>query len=249
MRSLLAFQLELLDHSHALLVRHSLLQQQPTLSLTAMQAAGYWPHAVQYAAAPHFVDPYLQQAMMAQAHAAQSDAATPHMASIASGAAFAAESIDAAAQSVAEDPDARGTPATHGYAMLIGERFRHVLREKELKLGRYMSGAAPIPGTLGVSDAKNISRVHATLQFEPDFIAPLASVPASSSSSSSSVFSGPAEGAWVVTCCGKNGMHHQGIFIALHGKFAVRHKDRMQIGDTPFYFLEPQHMSHDQIRT
>ena len=82
-----------------------------------------------------------------------------------------------------------------------------------------------MPGTLGVSDAKNISRSHAALQYESDFMAAEA---------------GP--GAWVLTCLGKNGLYHEGQFVAQHSKVAVRHKARIQIGDSILFFIEPQHM-------
>ena len=60
----------------------------------------------------------------------------------------------------------------------------HVLRSKHLQIGRHMAGGDK-PGTLGISSAKNISRVHATLHFQP------------------AMGEGDQGGAWMVTCLGK----------------------------------------------
>jgi hypothetical protein len=105
-------------------------------------------------------------------------------------------------------------PLHCGYAKLVGCEWEFVLRTTELELGRVMG--APRVNTLGISSAKNISRVHAEIKWNSD------------------------ASEWSVTCKGKNGIHCNDAFHALDATFAVRHLDRLLIGDTIVYFLEPQ---------
>ena len=123
------------------------------------------------------------------------------------------------------------TPSSHGYAMLISENARHILRSKHTQIGRDM-GQGKGKDVLGISAAKNISRVHATLGWEP--------VPPAPGS-----VADPLVCAWVLTCVGKNGLQHEGEFKPQHTKFVVRHKDRLQIGETVFFFIEPKRMNAD----
>jgi hypothetical protein len=180
--------------------------------------------------------------------------------------AAAASAADPDAPSIADDPAVSNAPSSHGYAMLIGQRerlnkiartsggcvlcsqreiccsrslspgenFRHILRSKHVQLGRIMQLAEQAPaGTIGVSNAKNISRIHAALRYDPDFIS-------ADAFSHTNPAAPTQQGAWVVTCLGKNGMQHEGQFRQSMDTFAVAHRDRLQIGDTPFYFLLPK---------
>jgi hypothetical protein len=99
-----------------------------------------------------------------------------------------------------------------------------VVRTKRLVLGRIMS--EPKAGTYGVSMAKNISRNHAELFYQPHPTDPER-----------------VAGAWMFKCLGKNGMQWNEEHQAVDAVFQVKDRDKLQIGDTPFYFVEPMHIA------
>jgi hypothetical protein len=156
-----------------------------------------------------------------------------------------------------EESDVAHAPAHHGYGLLIGEHFRYVLRSKQLQLGRHMAaGSEPTPNTLGVSSAKNISRVHASIHYDPEFNNSAAAAAAAASAATSgstpaaaaAASGGGTGGSWVVTCLGKNGMQFNGVFMPAQGRFPLRHKDRLQVGESVIYFLEPNPMSTNLVK-
>ena len=119
---------------------------------------------------------------------------------------------------------------------VLGEKLRYVLRTKHMQLGREMSekSRSNNSGVVGISSAKNISRVHATIGWE--------TAPVMRSGEP------PVEDGWICTCLGKNGMHHEGEFKPAQSRFRIRHKEKLQIGETTFFFVEPKPMSTSQIR-
>jgi hypothetical protein len=152
-----------------------------------------------------------------------------------------------------EESDVAHAPPHHGYGLLIGEHFRYVLRSKQLQLGRHMAaGSEPTPNTLGVSSAKNISRVHASIHYDPEFnsaaAAASAAATAGSTPAAAAAGGGGTGGSWVVTCLGKNGMQFNGVFMPAQGRFPLRHKDRLQVGESVIYFLEPNPMSTNLVK-
>lgn len=77
--------------------------------------------------------------------------------------------------------------------------------------------------------AKNISRIHSEIRYIPHGRPNTA-------------------GYWQMTCVGKNGMQCNEDYMAPRENFKIKHKDRLQVGETAFFFLEPTPMSRTQTR-
>lgn len=212
--------------------QHQQQQYQQAMAAAQQQQQQQLYIAQQQQLAPH------AYAMQQQSQQQQHQQHHPYMSSVmhASPPAAAPRPSSPVASASAREVDVSYTPASHGYAQLISENARHILRSKHVQLGRDMGQAkGKASDVVGISAAKNISRVHATLGWEP--VPPGAATTAASGS------------AWVVTCVGKNGLQHEGEFKPQHTKFVVRHKDRLQIGDTVFFFIEPKRMNADMTNT
>jgi len=118
---------------------------------------------------------------------------------------------------------AEAAPPDHGYAKFITSDGEHVMRAQRLAIGRDMGAGNNKPGTFPISAAKNVSRIHAELYYQPHPQHPL-----------------DKPGHWVMTCLGKNGLYHNGVYRAANQRFMISHRDQIKIGDTVAFFLEPE---------
>eukprot|EP00457_Paulinella_chromatophora_P018026 gb/GEZN01019223.1/.p1 GENE.gb/GEZN01019223.1/~~gb/GEZN01019223.1/.p1 ORF type:complete len:111 (+),score=12.53 gb/GEZN01019223.1/:87-419(+) len=101
-----------------------------------------------------------------------------------------------------------------GYLKLVGKDFNYVLVEHELMLGRKQKAAKP--GFFALGTAKNISRKHAGLKWDPD------------------------NRSWVIQCLGKNGLEVDNVHYGMdHPPIKLRHKAKVDIGDASFFVLLP----------
>ena len=116
--------------------------------------------------------------------------------------------------SVAKEEAPAPSKQVWAYAKLVGKGFEYFVQSYPIILGRQTttSGGPDVP----LSEFKGISRKHAKIDYNYSTCG------------------------FEITCLGKNGMAINGKGIShTDAPIALQTKDRILIGDVPFYFLLP----------
>lgn len=137
--------------------------------------------------------------------------------------------------SLLDERDVSHTPNHHGYAKLIcspnsAEQF-FIMRCKSIQIGRALDQSARMIAAstgnnkpvsfFGLSEAKNISRVHAEIMYQSNHLNPNNA------------------GVWLLHVLGKNGSYLNDEFQRQGNKVTIKHRDKITMGDCSFFFLEP----------